>query len=150
MHRSLQLVCALLCTLAALAFPAVAAASPYHGQITFQGWPVPGATVTVTLGTKSVPTVSDQAGLYNFADLPDGSAKIKIEMQGFSTIEADLTIAANTPAGKWELTLLPLDQIADMARAKLAPGPIPTVSSEAAAKKPAGAESSNGTVGDIA
>ena len=100
MHRSLQLVCALLCTLAALAFPAVAAASQYHGQITFQGWPVPGATVTVTLGTKGVSTVSDQAGLYKFADLPDGPAKIKIEMQGFSTIEADLTIAANTPAGK--------------------------------------------------
>ena len=116
MHRSLQLVCALLCTLAALAFPAVAAASPYHGQITFQGWPVPWATVTVTLGTKSVLTVSDQAGLYNFADLPDGTWKIEIEMQCFSPIEADLTIAANTPAGKWELTLLPLGQIADMAR----------------------------------
>ena len=149
MHRSLQLVCALLCTLAALAFPAVAAASQYHGQITFQGWPVPGATVTVTLGTKGVSTVSDQAGLYKFADLPDGPAKIKIEMQGFSTIEADLTIAANTPAGKWELTLLPLDQIVDLARTKLAPGPLPIVSSEAAAKKPAVAESSNSTTPDI-
>jgi hypothetical protein len=143
-HRSLKFVCALLCTLAALAFPALAAASQYHGQITFHGWPVPGATVTVTQGTKSVSTVSDQGGLYTFPDLTDGSAKIKIEMQCFSTIEAEVTITPNTPAAKWELTLLPLDQM--MARTKLAPDEPLAVRSAAALKKPVASSSSNGNL----
>ena len=142
-HRSLNFVCALLCTLAPLAFPSLAAASQYHGQITFHGWPVPGATVTVTQGTKSVSTVSDQGGLYTFPDLTDGSAKIKIEMQCFSTIEAEVTITPDTLTAKWELALLPLDQM--MARAKLAPDE-PLVVSSAALKKPAASGSSNGNL----
>ena len=105
----------LACTLAALAFPSVAAASEYHGQVTFGGFPLPGATVTVTQGTKKVTTVSDQGGLYTFPDLADGTWKIEIEMQCFSTLHGDITIAPSAPAGKWELTLLPLDQIMEIA-----------------------------------
>ena len=135
-HRILLL----LCTLVALAFPSLAAASEYHGQITFAGFPVPGATVTVTQETKKFTTVSDQGGLYTFTDLPDGPAKIEIEMQCFSTIEAQVTITPNTPAANWKLKLLPFDQI--MARTKLAPNPLlmPAVS----AKSRAAANSSNG------
>jgi trimeric autotransporter adhesin len=125
----------LLCALVALALPSVAAASEYRGQVTFGGFPLPGATVTVTQGTKKVTTVSDQGGLYTFADLPDGPAKIEIEMQCFSTIHADIAVSPNTPAAKWELTLLPLDQI--MASTKLPAAPIPTLSAPAPAKKPA-------------
>jgi trimeric autotransporter adhesin len=140
-HRTFQLICVLLCTLAALALPALAAASQYHGQITFHGWPVPGATVTVTQGTNRTSTVSDQGGLFSFADLQNGPAKVEIEMQGFSTIEAEVAIAPNTPAAKFELTLLPLEQM--MARTKLAPNAPPTVSSAAATKKPAASDTSN-------
>jgi len=140
-HRTFQLVCVLVCTLPALALPALASASPYHGQVTFHGWPVPGATVTVTQGTKNVNTVSDQGGLFTITDLVEGPARVEIEMQGFSTLAADVTITPNTPAAKFELTLLPLNQM--MGRTKLAPNPPPTVSSAAAAKKPAAADASN-------
>ncbi|MFZ0956828.1 MAG: carboxypeptidase-like regulatory domain-containing protein, partial [Candidatus Sulfotelmatobacter sp.] len=120
-RRTFQLACALVWALAAFALPALAAASQYHGQVTFHGWPVPGATVTVTQGTKKVSIVSDQGGLFTFTELPDGPAKLQIEMQGFSTLDSEVTITANTPAAKFELTLLPLNQM--MARTKLAPNP---------------------------
>ena len=52
----------LVCTLAALTFPSLAAASEYRGQVTLGGLPLPGATVTVTQGTKKFTAVSDQGG----------------------------------------------------------------------------------------
>ncbi len=137
----------LACTLAALAFPSVAAASEYHGQVTFGGFPLPGATVTVTQGTKKVATVSDQGGLYTFPDLADGTWKIEIEMQCFSTLHGDITIAPSAPAGKWELTLLPLDQI--MASTKLPAAPMPTLSAAPPVKKPAATASPNDNAVDI-
>ena len=147
MRRTCQVVCALLCALAALAFPALAAASQYYGQVTFHGWPVPGATITVTQGTNRISTVSDQGGLYTFPNLSDGPAKIEIEMQCFATIEAEVSITPNTPGAKWELALLPLDQI--MARTRLAPSPLPTPTSAPPAKSPAAADSSNSNALDI-
>jgi hypothetical protein len=99
----------------------VALASEYRGQVTFGGLPVPGATVTATQGDKKFTAVSDQGGAYDFPDLPDGAWKIDVEMQCFSTIHSDVTISASMPAGKWELTLQPADQL--LAASKLAPPP---------------------------
>src|ERR1700692_2961352 len=104
----------LVCMFAAIAFPCIAAASEYRGQVMFGGLPLPGATVTVTQGTKKVTAVSDQGGLFTFPDLADGPAKIEIEMQCFSTVQADVTVSPATAAAKWELPLLPLDQIAKL------------------------------------
>jgi hypothetical protein len=126
----------LFCVVACLLRASPAAASQYHGQLTSGGFPVPGATITVTQGTKKISTVSDQGGLFNFVDLEDGPAKIEIEMQGFSTIEADVTITPNMPAAKWELSLLPIDQM--LARTKLVPtfpsNPQPNVEPTGSAK----------------
>ncbi len=71
----------------------------------------------MTRGGTTLITVSDQGGLYDFPDLPDGAWKIEIEMQGFSTIQSEINIAANTSGTKWELHLLSVDQM--MARSKL-------------------------------
>src|SRR5580693_5756955 len=66
-------------------------------------------------------------------------------MQGFSTIEADVTIAPSMPAAKWELALLPIEEM--MARSKLAPtlpsNPRPNVEPAEAAKKAPNASNSN-------
>jgi len=58
-YRPLRFVCgwAMLC--ASLA----AWASEYHGQVFFRGYPVPGATVTVSQGSKHISTVTDEQGL---------------------------------------------------------------------------------------
>jgi trimeric autotransporter adhesin len=120
-----QKVFYLVCLLAAIVFPSVAAASDYTGQVTFGGLPLPGATVTVTQSTTKVSAVTDQGGLYTIPNLADGPAKIEIEMQCFSTVHADLTISQATAPGKWELTLLPLDQITKLT--KLPPAPLPSL-----------------------
>lgn len=105
--RGLRLLCA--CTL--LCAAPMAMASEYHGQVFFDGVPVPGATVTVTQGTKQVSTITDQQGLYEFADLGDGSWKIKIEMRGFSTVDGEVTVSPSTAQGAWQLKLLELEQM---------------------------------------
>ncbi len=61
----------------------MAMASEYHGQVFVGGVPVPGATVTVTQDANRFTTVTDRQGLYEFADLVDGTWKIRIEMRGF-------------------------------------------------------------------
>jgi hypothetical protein len=95
----------------------MAAASEHHGQVTFGGLPVPGATVAATQGDRKFVTITDQQGLYSFPDLPDGTWTIAVEMQCFSTIKQDVVVGPNTQAATWELKLLPLDQI----NAQLAP-----------------------------
>ncbi len=112
---------------AVLASPNLAAASSYHGQVTFGGLPLPGATVTVTQGAKKLSTVSEQGGNYNFPDLTDGLWKVEIQMLCFSNLHGEVTVASSTPAGEWELTLLPLDQIATLTTLPAAPSPSPGV-----------------------
>ena len=70
-------------------------ASEYHGLVFFNGVPVPGATVTVTKGSKHFRTVTDRQGLYEFADLGDGVWKIEIEMSGFSTLDGEVTVVTD-------------------------------------------------------
>ena len=89
-------------------------ASEQHGEVTFGGLPVPGATVTAAQGDKTFTAVTDAEGAYTFPDLADGVWTIQVEMLGFSTVKGDITVGQNTgkaaPA-MWELKMLPLDQI---------------------------------------
>src|SRR5271154_3796277 len=112
----LRIVCILLWIGAWLTAPRVALASEYHGQVIFGGLPVPGAKITATQGNQTFVAISDRQGSYSFADLADGSWKIEVEMQCFSTIEETVIIAPSMPPAKWELKLLSLDQI--VAKAK--------------------------------
>lgn len=88
-----------------------ASATEYHGRVLIGGVPIPGATVTVTQGTKHLSTTTDSQGLYEFPDLADGAWKIEIEMRGFAKLDGDVTIAANAAQGDWDLKLLSLDQM---------------------------------------
>ncbi len=102
------------CVLAWFVFAAFAAASPYRGVVTFGGLPLPGATVTATLGTKTVTAVTDESGAYSFDDLPDGTWTIEVDMQLFASVHADVTCSVEHACGRagiWKLTLLPPDQI---------------------------------------
>jgi hypothetical protein len=88
-----------------------AIAAEYHGLISFNGSPVPGATVTIIEGTKKYVTVTDMQGLYSFPALADGNATVVVEMTGFLSIKQDVKIAPDMAAGKWELHLMSLDQM---------------------------------------
>jgi Carboxypeptidase regulatory-like domain len=107
----------IVCALAFLAISSLANASENHGQVMFNGSPVPGATITATQGSRKFVAISNEDGSYAFPDLPDGTWKIKIAMTGFATIEQAVTVSPNTPAIKWDLAMLPLAQILAQAKA---------------------------------
>jgi hypothetical protein len=122
-------------------------ASEYHGQVTFNGLPLPGATVTATQGGTHVSAVSDQQGLYTFPDLKDGAWTIQVEMLFFAPLKQEVTVAADAPSVKWEMKLLPAGEIVAKAGAvrtetqpslvarATAPAPGPTGTAKAAAPK---------------
>lgn len=100
----------------------LARASKYYGQVNFGGLPVPGVTVVASRDGKTISASSDEGGVFHFDDLADGQWKIEVKMQCFETIDADVTIVTGMPAAKWELKLLPADQLQALAKA---PPPIP-------------------------
>ncbi len=128
--------------LAIFAFPLMAAASEYHGQVTFGGLPVSGATVSATQGKTVLSTVTNPDGTYSFADLPDGHWKIDVDMQLFAPIHAEVDVTPTAAAGKWELKLLPLDELKATAKpahpieAPSAPTPVKRADTTAAANAP--------------
>ncbi len=111
-RRVAALVMALLVSL--LNFPAYAA-SEHHGKVTFNGLPVPGATVTATRNGTHRVAITDQQGAYAFTDLDDGAWKFQVEMLGFATQMQDVTVAADAPGPMWELQLLSFQEITGVA-----------------------------------
>lgn len=101
----------LLCAIACLTVTSLAAGVRYRGMVTFNGLPVPGATVTATQNGKTLTTVTDQQGRYVIPGLAEGVCTIRIEMTGFTPIKANVTITPNTPPAKWELKMLPLAEM---------------------------------------
>jgi hypothetical protein len=99
------------------------AAADHYGQVTFTGLAVPGATVTAVQGESQRVTVTDQMGVYRFADLADGMWTLKVEMRGFKAATREVVVTPGAPASTWELTLLPFDEIT---RGLPVPPPPPT------------------------
>lgn len=124
-----------------------AVASPYYGTVTFGGFGVPGATITATQGAKKFTVTSDEGGRYRFDDLTDGPWTIEVSLQCFATIHAQVTVAPNTAPGKWELKLLPMDQLKALAKPGppvAAPQPAATIASEKKQEAPAQAGANAG------
>ena len=114
-------------------------ASEQHGVVTFGGLPVPGATVTATQGDKKVTAVTDPMGAYSFPDLADGPWNIQVDMLGFSTLKGEVSVGTGIQPSKWELKMLPLDQIRAEAQLVTPPKPVtppPAPSASAGTKKP--------------
>ena len=126
-------------------------AAEYRGQVKFSGLPLPGATITATQGDKKLSAVSDQQGIYDFPDLPDGTWQLEVDMMGFTHVKQDATPGSGLPGPTFELKMLPLDQIQAVTQApapvtaapaittttNAAPAPAPTPSIVAANAKPA-------------
>lgn len=98
------------CTVACLTALALAAPQ-HHGQVTYNGVPVPGATVTVAQDGKSFVAITDSQGFYSFSILTEGVWRIEVRMFGFETVKRDVTVTPSAPAARWELKLLPLERI---------------------------------------
>src|SRR4029450_13291762 len=86
--------------LLAMGQPATLLAADYFGQVTFNGLPVPGATVRATQGdpssslgaSKKVSATSDAEGIYHLAALADGLWTLTIELFGFDTITRQIEV----------------------------------------------------------
>jgi trimeric autotransporter adhesin len=109
-------------------------ASEQHGEVTFGGLPVPGATVTATQGEKTLTAVTDPQGAYSFPDLTDGVWTIQVEMLGFSTVKGEITVGKETQPSAWELKMLTLDQI--HAEAQSAAPPVKSAPAEPQKSEP--------------
>jgi len=120
------------CAVAWLAVSALAAAD-YRGQVTFGGLPVPGVTVTATQGDKKASAITDLQGVYDLRDLADGNWTIEVRMLGFAAEKQE----AAPPAAKWELKLLPLDEIKAEIQASVVPTPSPATPEQNAPPKQA-------------
>ncbi len=107
-HRSL---CA-----AALLAASIVAASEHRGQVTFRGFPVPGATVTADQNGRKLAAITDQRGFYSFPDLVDGTCVIEVGMFGFAPISQTVAVAPEAPVAKWELSMLPPDRLRALAQ----------------------------------
>ncbi len=81
------------CALVSLAFLRLLGASEYHGQVIFNGLPVPGAVITATQGKAKEQAATDERGLYSFPDLADGTWTIDIDMTGFARLEQEVAIS---------------------------------------------------------
>lgn len=129
MHRRLRILCAV----AMLLFAGSAMASEHHGQVTFGGFPVPGATVTVSRDGQSFSTTTDVQGNYSFPNLADGTWTIDVHMLCFAEVKQQITAVPDAPAASWQLKLLPLDRI----KTQTPTNTLPLIASTPAAKKPA-------------
>jgi hypothetical protein len=138
-----------LCTVAILAGLSLAAptwAADLVGQVTFNGQPVPGATVTATRadpvktdGVKTV-TASDPQGVYRFPDLQEGIWTVTVQMFGFTPVTREIKIPPDAPPPPVELELLPLAEIT-RGLVTQAPEPTPPAASAATRTSNGGASS---------
>ena len=111
-------------------------ASESHGVVKAGGLPVPGATVTATLGDKKVVTSTDDAGFYSFADLDDGTWKIFVEAFGFVTTTRDIGVSPDVPGPEWDLKYQTLESIANPSKPE-APATAPAPAGASAPTAPA-------------
>ncbi len=114
-------------------------AAEHHGVVTSGGLPVPGATVTATMGDKKQVTTTDDQGAYSFPELEDGNWTLTIDMLGFTKVTTEIGVAPGAPGAQWEMRLLTPDLMKADVAARLAPPPAPAAATPAGATPPAAA-----------
>jgi trimeric autotransporter adhesin len=98
----------------------VRAASDLEGRVLFSGLPVPGATISASLGDRRHTAFSDVAGAFRFAGLDDGVWALRVEMRGFVAIARDVALPYTGPPLAWELAMRPYAEIVGRRSAPLA------------------------------
>src|SRR5688572_15287131 len=101
----------LLVVLLALGRSSVLAAADYFGQVTFNGLPVPGATVTATQGEMKASATTNADGIYQLADLADGLWTLTIELFGFARITREITVPTKADPPPDALSVRSFDEL---------------------------------------
>ena len=79
------------------------AGAEHIGQVSAAGVAVPGATVIAARGDDRRVTLTDERGMYRFANLAEGTWSIRVEMLGF--VPATLEVVVSDGAGPAAFTL---------------------------------------------
>jgi hypothetical protein len=102
--------------------------------------------VTAAQGDRKLVAITDAKGGYSFADLSEGVWDIRVDMQAFSSIQREVTIGPVSAAEKWELRLLPIEQIPGLqsppSRAAAQPGQASPAANARPAKSSGGKDAS--------
>ncbi len=101
---------ALLVAVAVLIAAGATAVADEQGFVTFNGLPVPGATITAIQGDRKIVATSDEDGRYELSGLGEGSYALRVEMLGFATLTREVPPAVEN-APTLELSLLPFEEI---------------------------------------
>ncbi len=76
------------------------------GKVKSAGQPIPGATITATLGDQKLTTVSDEDGSYKFENIGAGNWAISVQLFGFAALRREVPVTGNATAD-YELALRP-------------------------------------------
>jgi len=120
--------------------PASLFAADHFGQVTFNGLPVPGASVTATQSDRAVVATTNEDGIYHFAGLADGAWNLKIEMPGFVTVTRHIDVPKDQESPADALTTRTLDELT-----RSGPVPANAGSFPRAALRPIGSQVAEGT-----
>jgi hypothetical protein len=101
--------------LVALMAASVTAAAEERGVVTFNGLPVPGATIIAEQGERKLVVFSDVDGRYQLQGLIEGHYTLRVEMLGFATLTRDAVAGGNGAAPALELALMPFEEIKKLA-----------------------------------
>jgi hypothetical protein len=101
----------LLVFLVAMGQPATLLASDYFGRVTFNGLPVPGASVTAARAETKVSATSDGDGIYRLAELGEGLWTLTIQLFGFATITREITVPAKEDPPPDALSVRSFDEL---------------------------------------
>jgi hypothetical protein len=80
-------------------------AAAQDGIVRSGGQALPGATVTAALAGKTVATITDEDGRYQFKGLTPGDWDIAVEMFGFASAHQTVKIVSNSTPTQWNLQL---------------------------------------------
>jgi hypothetical protein len=86
-------------------------AADHFGKVTFNGLPVPGATVSARQGERSVAATTNEDGIYQLVDLADGTWDLTIEMQGFLPITREFVVPHDPESPPDALAVRTLDEL---------------------------------------
>jgi hypothetical protein len=95
------------CVLTPILLAAIQAAG-HRGVVTFNGVPVPGASVTALQGDRAATTVTGPDGIYEFSNLAGGECELRVEMPGFALAKATVNVPDSVARREWALEMLPL------------------------------------------
>ncbi|HVW06938.1 MAG TPA: carboxypeptidase-like regulatory domain-containing protein [Bryobacteraceae bacterium] len=95
----------------------------YRGQVKFgdPSLPLPGVTVVATQADKKLSAVTDANGVYDFADLPDGTWQFDVQKEGFTAVKKEVTVGSGLPGPVFDMQMMSLDQIQTVSAAPSAP-----------------------------